>query len=231
VSIRVVIVDDEIEARAGIRKILEADPDVTIEAECAGGRQAVQAIRRLKPDLVFLDVQMPDMDGFQVLEQIDATKSPDVVFVTAYDRYAVKAFDVHAIDYLLKPFSDERFFQALSRAKSRLKKDTAYVTRFFVKGSGEISFVPVEDVDWIEALTYYVKLHVGKKSHLIRANIGRLETQLDPTRFTRIHRSTVVNVTRIRAVKDSHVVLKDGTELVTSRSGRRRLSMSAAEHN
>src|SRR5262245_22780654 len=188
-SIRVVIVDDEIEARAGIRKMLDSDPDVAVQAECTGGREAIQTIRRLRPDLVFLDVQMPDLSGFQVVEEIGVTSAPHIVFVTAYDQYAVKAFDVQAVDYLLKPFSDERFFQALARAKTRLKKNEPYLTRLFAKSGGEISFIPVEDIDWIEALTYYVNLHTGAKVHLIRANIGKLETQLDPSKFVRIHRS------------------------------------------
>src|SRR5204863_8596882 len=138
--------DDEIEARAGIRKLLEADSDICIEAECTGGRQAVQTIRRLRPNLVFLDVQMPDLNGFEVLHEIDVTESPDVVFITAYDQYAVKAFDVHAVDYLLKPFSDERFVQALGRAKARVRRDESYLRRFFVKSGGEVSFIPVADL-------------------------------------------------------------------------------------
>jgi two-component system, LytTR family, response regulator len=257
--VRALIVDDELNARKGIRTLLARDPELEVVGECADGRAAVAEIERLAPDLVLLDVQMPHKNGFEVLEAIDLERPPVLIFITAWDSYALKAFEVSALDYLLKPFSDERFYQALERAKSqhserraqefsrrllsllehyrregnvkndaRAQQGVEPLRRFFIKHDGEINFVPVEEVDWLEAVGYYTKLHAGKRSHLLRGNLGSIEARLDPKVFARIHRSTVVNLSRVRRLKDLFhggclLVLTDGTELKVSRRYRRRL--------
>jgi two-component system, LytTR family, response regulator len=258
-KIRALIVDDEVNARKGVRTLLSKDPEIEVVGECGDGREAVEAIERLAPDLVLLDVQMPHGNGFEVLEAIDLERPPILIFVTAWDSYALKAFEVSALDYLLKPFTDERFYQAVERAKEQHRErrtaefsrrllalaehcrrgepvrpdaDEAQgrgpLGRFFIKTGGEINFVPAEEVDWLEAVGYYTKIHAGPKSYLLRGNLGSLEARLDPTRFARIHRSTVVNLCRVRRMKDWFggeclVVLHDGTELKVSRRYRRRL--------
>jgi two-component system LytT family response regulator len=258
-GIRALIVDDEVNARKGVRTLLSRDPDVEVVGECSDGRKAVESIERLAPDLVLLDVQMPHKNGFEVLEAIDLERPPILIFITAWDSYALKAFEVSALDYLLKPFSDERFYQALERAKSQHReRRTAEFSRqllslmehyrraeqvnadvpapqsgeplrrFFIKAGGEINFVPVEEVDWLEADGYYTKIHAGRKSYLLRGNLGSIEARLDPKEFPRIHRSTVVNLNRVRRLKDwfngeCMVVLLDGTELKVSRRYRRGL--------
>ncbi|HEX6749133.1 MAG TPA: LytTR family DNA-binding domain-containing protein [Longimicrobium sp.] len=229
--LRVVVVDDEPLARSGMAGLLARDPDVAVVAECADGREAVDAISRLRPDLVLLDVQMPEMDGFEVLRELGPERLPVVVFVTAFDRFALRAFDVAAVDYLLKPFDDERFALAMGRAKHAVRNAEAgelgrrvlamlerggtpspvaesprpepagYATRLTVKGSGRTVFVRVDEVDWIEADDYYAKLHVSGKSHLLRETMGSLETRLDPLRFFRVHRSAIVNLDRVREVQ------------------------------
>ncbi len=257
--IRTLIVDDEVNARKGIRTLLLRDPELEVVGECGDGRAAVESIERLTPDLVLLDVQMPHKNGFEVLEAIDMERPPTLIFITAWDSYALKAFEVSALDYLLKPFSDERFYQALERAKgqhrerrtaefsrrllalvehyrsagqvedlARVPQDKEPLRRFFIKAGGEINFVPAEEVDWLQAVGYYTKIHVGQKSYLLRGNLGRIEAQLDPREFARIHRSTMVNLNRVRRLKDWFngeclVVLKDGTELKVSRRYRQRL--------
>ncbi|HEU4885023.1 MAG TPA: LytTR family DNA-binding domain-containing protein [Longimicrobium sp.] len=246
--LRVVVVDDEPLARTGMRDLLARDPELEVVAQCADGREAVRAIGALRPDLVLLDVQMPEMDGFEVLREIGAERMPLVVFVTAYDRFALRAFDVAAVDYLLKPFDDERFLRAMQRAKHAVRNaevgelgrrlagllerggaepareaPAAYASRLMVKNTGRTVFVRVEEVDWIEADDYYAKLHVGDKTHLLRESMGSLEARLDPLRFFRVHRSAIVNLDRVREVqflfRGEHVViLHDGTRLKLTRT-------------
>ncbi|MBO0720177.1 MAG: response regulator transcription factor [Blastocatellia bacterium] len=255
--IRTLIVDDEVLARRRIRNLLRGRDDFTVIAECANGNEAVRAIRRHAPDLVFLDVQMPDRDGFGVLEALAPDRLPIIIFVTAYDQYAVRAFEYHALDYLLKPFDDERFEKTLEWARVQLEekqvgrlgerifalleehrpKSTAGkksatpppLSRLIVKSAGRVFFIRTEEIDWIEAEGYYARLHVGGKSHLLRDTLTKLEAQLDRNRFLRIHRSTIVNLERIRELQaQSHgeftVVLSDGTQLKLSRGYRDRLA-------
>ena len=257
--IRTLIVDDELNARKGIRTLLARDPELEVVGECGDGRAAVESIERLAPDLVLLDVQMPHRNGFEVLEALDLERPPILIFITAWDNYALRAFEVSALDYLLKPFSDERFYQALARAKGQHRERRAQefsgrllalmehyrstgqvkpdasapqggepLRRFFIKQGGEVNFVPAEEVDWLEAVGYYTKIHAGRRSYLLRGNLGSIEARLDPKEFARIHRSTVVNLNRVRRLKDWFngeclVVLLDGTELKVSRRHRRRL--------
>jgi two-component system LytT family response regulator len=251
VSIRVLIVDDEPLARQRLRSLLEAQPDLRLLGECASGPEAVEAVREQRPDLIFLDVQMPGMDGFGVLKAIQDEPMPAVVFVTAYDRYAIQAFEVHALDYLLKPFDQERFQKALQRARGHLaggKEGESDVRvraalselegqpggaakpldRIVIKSSGKVFFLRVEEIDWIEAAGNYLRLHVGREAHLLRETLSKLEAQLDPSKFLRIHRSTMVNVESIRELQpafhgDYVVILRDGTELPLSRTYRQKL--------
>lgn len=255
-TVRVLIVDDEPMAREGIRVLLKDDPEIEVVGECAGGREAVRAIRDTEPDLVFLDVQMPEVDGFAVVEEIGVERMPVVIFVTAYNQYALKAFEVAALDYLLKPYDDERFATAVSRAKQQLRRGEVanltrrlisllekqpgkgaaqpslpagrYLQRVMLKTGGRVTFLRVEDIDWIEAEGDYVRLHAGGSRHLVRDTMKRLEEQLDPSRFVRTHRSTIVNLDRIKELHpffhgDYLIVLRDGTELKLSRSRRRSL--------
>jgi two-component system, LytTR family, response regulator len=246
-KIRTLIVDDEPIARENLRALLDGDPDVEIVGECGSGAQAVRLIRADAPDLVFLDVQMPEMNGFEVLKRVDPGRIPAIVFVTAYDQYAIKAFEVQALDYLLKPFDDDRFAQALRRAKSHLEQREAaglrqrllallepdvaeppagprpaYEGKFLVKTASRIFFVKAEEIDWIEAADYYVCLHVGNQRHLLRQTMSEMEAKLDPACFLRIHRSTIVNLSRVTRVMtrpggEYAVVLADGTSLRLSR--------------
>ncbi len=214
------IVDDEPLAREGLRMLLAEDPDVGEIHEAKDGREAVAAIRGLRPDLVFLDVQMPEMDGFAVVEEIGAEPMPAVVFVTAHDRFALDAFEVNAIDYLLKPVTRERFAQALARAKARLQAQPEasrqilslletlaiprrQLKRLAVRTAGKTLFVDIDDVDWIEAAENYVRLHVGRASHLVHVAMNTLEKSLVPETFLRIHRSILVNVGRIKELEPS----------------------------
>jgi two-component system, LytTR family, response regulator len=246
-TIRTVIVDDEPLARTRIRSLLEREPDIVIVGECADGRQAVNDLRQLEPDLVFLDVQMPALDGFGVLEALDNERLPAVIFVTAHDRYALRAFEVHALDYLLKPFDRERFQKALERVRNQLERaETAAsrqrllalledvqaarkpLQRVVIKSEGRVFFVRVEDIDWIEAAGNYLRLHVGRETHLLRETMNGLEGRLDPAQFVRIHRSTMVQFDRIRELQpwfhgDYRVLLRDGTELTLSRGYRQKL--------
>jgi two-component system LytT family response regulator len=249
VKIRTLIVDDEPLARQRLRKLLEADPDIAILGECGDGQDAVAQLQRLRPDLVFLDVQMPVLDGFGVLQSLQALAGqplPVVIFVTAHDRYALKAFEVHALDYLLKPFDKTRFTAALERAKVQVRQGNAALLnerlhemlerrpgpeRLVVKSGGRIYFVRIEDIDWVEAAGNYVRLHVGKEEHLLRETLGALEQRLDGRRFVRIHRSTIVNLERIHELQpafhgDYVIILHDGTELALSRSCREQLEKS-----
>jgi two-component system LytT family response regulator len=241
-SIRTIIVDDVELARERIR-ILLSDTEIEIVAECENGREAIDAIRDLKPDLVFLDVQMPKIGGFEVIEIIGADKMPVVIFVTAYDEFALRAFEVNAIDYLLKPFDEERLEKAVARAKREIKKqqpsdgieeklrnllkdvktEPQYIRRIPVKTSRGTTLVLTEEIDWINSAGHYLELHVGRDTHLIREKLSQLEIRLDPKIFMRIHRSTIVNLDRIKSLHplfngDQLVILKDGQELNLSRT-------------
>lgn len=258
--IRVLVVDDEPLARSGVRELLERDPELDVIGEAASGEEAVTAIAELAPDLVMLDVQMPGLTGFDVIRQIGPGSMPAVVFVTAYDQFAVRAFEVNAVDYLLKPFDDERFAQTLARAKKVVRQSHAgelsrrlvelldstapsapqraaatserqsgqFADRLVVKSGGRVVFLRMEELDWIEAADYYVKLHASGKTHLLRETMTSLEQRLDPRRFFRVHRSAIVNLDRIRELqpyfRGEHVlILQDGTKLKLSRARRERL--------
>jgi len=220
VPIRVLIVDDEPLARQRLRALVEAEPDLVVAGECGDGRQAVEAIRAHKPDLLFLDVRMPELDGFGVLEALAEEPRPAVIFVTAYDRFALKAFEVNALDYLLKPFDHERFAKALERARKLIGRAQSedvnqqlrtlledarggrkYLDRVVIKSAARVFFLRVDEIDWVEAAGNYLKLHAGGEEHLLRETMGNLEARLDPTRFLRIHRSTIVNIERIRELQ------------------------------
>ena len=227
--IRTVIVDDEPLARASIRTLLERDPDVEIVGECGSGADAIDVLRASRPDLCFLDVQMPECDGFDVLESLGADAPATVVFVTAHDQYALRAFEVEALDYVLKPFDDGRFMRVLERAKSLAPKPgERAVDRLIVKSSGRVVFLRASDIDWIEAADYYASLHVGDRTHMLRRSMTVLERELDPAVFCRIHRSAIVNLTRVRELAvdeqgEYEVVLEGGTRLRLSRSYRQEL--------
>lgn len=243
-TLRILIVDDESVARRRIRRLLASERDVTVIGECEDGESAVAAIEANRPDLVFLDVQMPERDGFEVLQAIPEAELPAILFVTAYDRYALRAFDVHAIDFLLKPFTGERFRVALARARERLERRDRdaglaalaaslrerprYLSRVPVRTSSRIVLVDLATVDWLEAADNYVRLHVQKREYLLRETLASLESQLDPDRFARIHRSAIVQIDRIVELHpathgDFDVLLRDGTRLTLSRTWRERL--------
>jgi two-component system, LytTR family, response regulator len=214
------VVDDEPLAREGLRMFLSKDPDIASIHEARDGRAAVNTILTARPDLVFLDVQMPEMDGFKVVQEVGPERMPAVVFVTAHDRYAIQAFEINAIDYLLKPVTEERFTQALQRAKTRLHPEPGddgsrqiigllqaiatprrYITRLAVRSAGKTVFVELEEIDWIEAAENYVQLHTGRGSHLLHVPLNTLEKSLDPENFLRVHRSMIVNVKRIKELQ------------------------------
>jgi len=245
--IRTLIVDDEPAAREGMRHLLAADPEIVLAGECSNGREAAAAIRDTSPDLVFLDVQMPELDGFGVLREVGVERAPAVVFVTAFDQYALRAFDVHAIDYLLKPFTDDRFRQSLDRAKQLVRQGRLgdlsrklaalldndesappaprYLDRLVVKSGGKVTLLPVGEIEWIDAEGDYVRIHVGKTWHLLRETMKNLEDQLDAARFVRIHRSTIVNLEKVKELQpffrgEYVVVLHNGTTLKLSRGYR-----------
>ena len=253
-SIRTIIVDDEPLAREKLRGYLESEADIEIVAEAGDGRSAVEIIEHEKPDLVFLDVQMPELDGFQVIESLEVEPMPKVVFTTAYDQYAVKAFEVHAVDYLLKPFDRERFANAIEKVRASVdapdevtadalgsmrdrleallqeveRERHPYRDRLVIKASGRVVLLETEEIDWVDAAGNYVRLNAGEESHLLRETMNRLEDRLDPKRFLRIHRSTIVNIERIKELQqqfhgDYLVVLKTGQRLTLSRSYRDRL--------
>lgn len=243
-NIRTLIVDDMPLARQRLKRHLRKEPDITIVGESTNGAEAVAAIESIKPDLVFLDVQMPEMDGFQVVETVGVGNMPAVIFVTAFDQFALRAFEVHAIDYLLKPFDEERLQRTLARARKiiqepenenldeRMRKlledfrsEPKYIKRLAVKNAGRTIYLHVDEIDWISAAGNYLELHIGKKTHLIRERLTALEPKLDAERFVRIHRSTLLNVERVKEVHplfngDQIVILKDGTELTLSRTYR-----------
>ena len=242
-EIKVLIVDDELLGRERIRLLLSKHADIKIVGECVHGREAVEAIQNLKPDLVFLDVQMPETDGFEVIEIIGTENMPAVIFVTAYNEYAIRAFEINAVDYLLKPFNKKRFEKAVDRAKREIKRqespteirenlrellkevknEPSYLKRIPVKSVRGTTFVLTEEIDWISAAGHYLELHIGNETHLIREKLSVIETQLDPQIFMRIHRSTIVNVDRIESLHpifngDQLVILKNGRELNLSRN-------------
>ena len=245
---RAVIVDDEPLARTRIRRFLSEEPDMEIVGECADGAQAVDLIRELAPEVVFLDVQMPKMDGIEVIRQIGAHNLRTVVFVTAFNHYAVQAFEAEAVDYLLKPFDRRRFQEALQRIRRRLTEyshetlseqieqlvkrfqpSSPYLQRLVIRSEGSILLVRVEDVDWLEAAGNYVCVHLGKRNHIVRDSLAHLEKQLDPVRFLRVHRSAIVNLDRIRELRptfqgDYKVVLLSGDILPLSRKYREALT-------
>jgi two-component system LytT family response regulator len=230
-KIRTLVVDDEPLARTNLTVLLRHDPEIEIIAECGSGEEALAEIRRSEPDLVFLDVQMPECDGFDVLELLGGNLPPAVIFVTAYDQYALRAFEAGALDYLLKPFDNARFDLALRRAKERIdqgKNLPRKIDRLVIKSSGQVLFVKVPEIDWIEAADYYASLHVGTRIHLLRRSMADLERELDPTQFCRIHRSSIINLDRVRGLKlnedgEYDVVLDNGTRLGLSRRYRQEL--------
>ncbi|HTI39573.1 MAG TPA: LytTR family DNA-binding domain-containing protein [Vicinamibacterales bacterium] len=245
--IRVVIIDDEPLARERLRTLLRDDPSMEVVAEAGDTTTAVAAIQTTRPDLVFLDVQMPGGSGFDVISGVGAAQMPRVIFVTAYDRYALRAFDVHALDYLLKPFDRDRFRQALTRAKEQivrsasgdlerrllalvteLRSGPSRIDRFVVKSGGRVFFVRTDEIDWIEAAGNYVKLHVGSETHLLRETMNAVEAKLDADLFFRVHRCHIVNIERVRELQpwfngEYVVFLKNGTRLTLSRGYREKL--------
>jgi two-component system LytT family response regulator len=239
--VRALVVDDEAPARRRIRRLLASEDGVVVVGECGDGASAIAMIEAVGPDLVFLDVQMPERDGFEVVKAIPRTKLPAILFVTAYDQYALRAFDVHAVDYLLKPFTGERFRTALARARERISRRAAdaglatlaatlrsrpdYLTRLPIRSAGRTVFVEMGAVDWLEAADNYVRLHVQQREYLARETLGSLEARLDPERFVRIHRSVIVRIDRIAETRptshgDAEVVLRDGNKLTVSRTWR-----------
>jgi two-component system LytT family response regulator len=259
-KIRALVVDDESLAREALLVMLDNDPEIEVVAECHNGREAVAAIREQSPDVVFLDIQMPEMDGFQVIEEIGAKRMPMTVFVTAYDKHALRAFEAHALDYLLKPFDHDRFESALQRAKTFVRQQKLSeineslfavlkdlkpnsnelpsetdkgdhqetIVRVVIKLGGRIYFLKVEDIDWIEGTSNYLSLHSGSQTHLIRETMGNFHAKLDAKKFLRIHRSTIVNIERIKDIqplfKGEYVItLTSGKRLKSSRGCRREL--------
>jgi two-component system LytT family response regulator len=241
------IVDDEPLARERIRDLLDTDPQIEIVGECSNGTDAIAAVESLSPDLLLLDIEMPEKDGFAVLEAIPPEEMPVVIFVTAYDQYAVRAFEVYALDYLLKPFDRERFERALARAKAQLlgektgevsrqilaaleeiKNRTVYLERLVIKANGHVFFLKAEEIDWVEAEGNYVRLHTSKESYLLRDTISALESQLDPRKFLRVHRSAIVNIDRVQEMQpwfhgEYRIILHGGAQLTLSRSYRDKL--------
>jgi two-component system LytT family response regulator len=232
-KIRTIVVDDEPLARSNISILLRAEPQIEIVAECGSGAEALEKIRSAMPDLVFLDVQMPECDGFDVLELLGKDLPPAIVFVTAYDQYALRAFEAGALDYLLKPFDNARFKLALERAKEKLFRTHSFpkkLERLAIKGVGQVAFVKIREIDWIEAADYYASLHVGAKTHLLRRSMAELEVELDSAIFCRVHRSTIVNLERVRGLKLSEdgeydVLLESGARLRLSRRYRKQLQL------
>jgi two-component system LytT family response regulator len=242
--IRTVLADDEVLARQKLRQLLKKIEDVDIVGECATARETVELVKLVSPELLFLDICMPDMDGFDALNALSFNKCgglPQIVFVTANDRWAVRAFEFHALDYLLKPFTTERLNAAVQRARERLASNNAtdygdlqdagqvrYTARMVFKSRGRVLFLSIEDIRWVEAEENYVRIHTANESHLLRETIGRLESRLDPRSFIRIHRSSIVNLQYVKEVKhepngDANVVLISGEKIALSRSYRSRI--------
>jgi len=231
-QLRVLVVDDESLARRNLTVMLRQDPNIGSIAECESGMEAIEVIRTSKPDLVFLDVQMPECGGFDVLEMLGSALPPAIIFVTAYQQYALRAFEAGALDYLLKPFDDARFARALERAKDKIahysQRQSARPERLVVKERGQVIFLNVVDIDWIEAAGYYACLHVGGKTHILRRTLLELERELGEERFVRIHRSIIVNSDRIHGLEvqeggEYEVVLKSQARLRLSRRYRKAL--------
>ncbi len=240
--IRALIADDEALARKFIRRMLKDDREVEVVGECSNGKEAVALIKKENPDVVFLDVQMPEMDGFAVLESIAHGQWPEIIFTTAYEQYAIRAFELHALDYLLKPFDQARFKDAMEYAKERfrsqdqkdgraqigallesIRSKTEYLERIVIKAGGRITFLNTNEINWIEADDKYVHLHTDKANPMVRQTLSAMEAQLDPRKFRRIHRSTIVNVERIKELQplfngEHSVVLENGSKLVLSRN-------------
>src|SRR6266404_2472547 len=240
-KIKALIVDGESLARRFIRRMLKDDQEVEIVGESDNGKDAVAMITKQDPDLIFLDIQMPEMDGFSVLEAVGLERLPEVVFTTAYEQYAIRAFELHAVDYLLKPFDQARFADMMRHAKERLryrqlgdsrlqigallenvKRRAQYLDRLIIKAEGRITFLKTDDINWIEADDKYVHLHAGKTAPMVRQTLGAMEAQLDPTKFLRIHRSAIVNVNYIQELQPMFsgqhtVVMNDGAKLTLSR--------------
>jgi two-component system, LytTR family, response regulator len=250
-KIRTLIVDDEPLARDRLRKLLESEPDIQIVGECADGAEALEAIGKEAPDLLFLDVQMPELDGFGVIAGLKDSSPPAIIFVTAYDKFALRAFEVHALDYLLKPFDRDRFNKALERARSTIRQSEGgalkqhlsslladlkseksapkYLDRLAVKNEGRVLFFRIDDIDWIEAADNYVSIHLGAEQHMHRETMASLESKLPPSKFVRINRSIIVNIERIKEMQpmfhgDYVVILKNGTRLNMSRNYRDKLN-------
>ncbi|MEW6737153.1 MAG: LytTR family DNA-binding domain-containing protein [Acidobacteriota bacterium] len=243
--LQALVIDDEPPARKKIRMFLKDDPRVEVVGEASDGLEAIEAIERLAPDLIFLDIQMPHLNGFEVLAEIKTRPLPLIIFATAYDQYALKAFEVRALDYLLKPFDEERLAEALERAFSwmsnhsqwnqkiddlitELKGGQKHLQRILLKTVGKIILIKTEEIDWIDAEEKYVRLHIGKERHLYRETMNTLEQQLDPEKFIRIHRSYIINIDFLKEIvpwsnNDYIVVLKDGTQLNLGRNYRDRL--------
>ena len=243
--IRTLIIDDVPLARQRIKRCLAGDSEIEIVGECDNGQQAVSDIRSLAPDLIFLDVQMPALDGFGVLEALNEERMPAVIFVTAYNEYAIQAFDVNALDYLLKPVDCDRVNKAVERAKSRLtqltrddqlhnrvramlddlKSGSKFIKRLTIKLTGRTILLPTDEIDWIETHGNYLKVYAGRESHLIRATMQSLETKLDPEKFVRVHRSVIVNLEKVKEIYprsngDQDLVLQNGQQLMLSRNYR-----------
>lgn len=243
-KIRALIADDEALARRRLRQFIAEVPDIEIVGECEDGRRAVSLVKSLAPDLLFLDVQMPLLDGFGVIREVGAGSVPAVVFVTAFDQFALRAFEAHALDYLLKPFGRERFMQAVGRARRQigdanvkqrldsliggLSERTRYSARLAVKARGRTVILLTDEIDWVGAADNYLELHAGTSSYVVRETMSQLQSKLDPQKFVRIHRSTLVNVERVKELHpmfagDQVVLLHDGTKLQVSRTHRQRL--------
>lgn len=231
VKLRALIVDDEPLARSNLLVLLKRDPEIEIAGECGSGAEAIAAIRQLKPDLLFLDVQMPECGGFDVLEILGGEMPAAVVFVTAYEQYALRAFEAGALDYLLKPFDNARFELALNRVKKRIGLTGSAprkLEQVAIKSAGQIVFLKIAEIDWIEAADYYACLHVGPKSHLLRRSMAELESDLDPQIFCRVHRSSIVNLERVQGLKlgedgEYEVLLHSGARVRLSRRYRKQL--------
>jgi two-component system LytT family response regulator len=229
------IVDDERLARQRLRRLLDTQPDVAVVGECSSGREALEFLKNQHADLLFLDIQMPEMDGFAVMEEVVRERQILVVFVTAHDAHAVRAFDVNASDYLLKPFDRERLERCLHRVRAQfdaLRQEAEPMrqrpNRLAVRSSGKVFFVKMEDIDWVEAADNYIVLHLKNETHILRETMNSIQTRLDPRKFMRVHRSRIVNIERIKELQpwvhgEYLIVLQDGTQLTLSRSYREKL--------
>lgn len=244
---RIVIADDEPLARKRIKSLLADIPDAEVVAECANGREAVEAIRAHAPDLIFLDIQMPELDGFAVLQQIGGVPAPSIIFVTAFDQYAIRAFEVHALDYLLKPFDRDRFNRSLQRARDDMARGQVAITqaqlealladlrpaarveeRILIKEAGRAILLPASEIDWVESAGNYITIHAAGQSHMLRETMKGIGERLDQHAFRRIHRNIIVNISRVKELrtmgKGEYILkLRDGTKLAVSRRYRRNL--------